>query len=38
MKSNLFVGLPNKSQFGRNKKTKLAATAGLLINENEHSL
>ena len=38
MKSNLFVGLPNKSLFGRNKKTKLAATAGLLINENEHSL
>ena len=35
VQSNSFVGLPNISLFGRNKKPKLAATAGLLINENE---
>jgi hypothetical protein len=38
VQSNSFVGLPNISLFGRNKKPKLAATAGLLINENEQSL
>ena len=38
VQSNSFVGLPNKSLFGRNKKPKLAATAGLLISENEQSL
>ena len=35
IKSNSFVGLPNKSLFGKNDKPKIEAPAGLLINENE---
>ena len=35
MKSNSFVGLPNKSLFDKNDKAEIEAPAGLLINENE---
>ena len=35
MKRNSFVGLPNKSLFGKNDKPEIEAPAGLLINENE---